>query len=83
MEMFAGAIQQLGSNSPTPKNITAAGNTLTNYSGQGVFPPVTFPAMHTQLNPCFSLAQVVNGQWKIVTGNTSDPFVCGTAVSAS
>lgn len=83
MLMFAGAIDQLGSNSPTPANITAAGNKISNYTGDGMFPPVTFPAMHTQLNPCFSLAQIVNGQWKVVTGNASDPFVCGDAVSAS
>ncbi len=83
MEMFAGAIGQLGSNPPTAKNITAAGNTIKNYTGQGMFPPVTFPAMHAQLNPCFSLAQVVNGQWQIVTGSASNPFVCGTAVPAT
>ena len=83
MEMFAGAINQLGSNTPTAKNITAAGNTINNYTGQGMFPPVSFPAMHAQLNPCFSLAQVVNGKWQIVTGSASNPFVCGAAVSAS
>ena len=83
MLMFAGAIQQLGSDAPTPQNITKAGNTLTNYTGQGMFPPVSFPADHTQLNPCFSLAQIVAGQWKIVTGNATNPFACGVAVSAT
>jgi branched-chain amino acid transport system substrate-binding protein len=83
MLLFAGAIQQLGSNAPTPQNIATAGNTLKNYTGQGMFPPVSFPADHSQLNPCFSLAQIVSGQWKIVTGNATDPFACGVAVSSS
>jgi branched-chain amino acid transport system substrate-binding protein len=83
MVMFQGAINQLGSKSPTPANIIAAGNTISGYTGYGLFPPVTFPKMHTQLNPCFALAQIVNGQWKIVTGTATDPFACGIAESAS
>jgi branched-chain amino acid transport system substrate-binding protein len=83
MVMFQGAIDQLGSNQPTAANIVAAGNKISNYTGDGLFPPVSFPAMHTQLNPCFSLAQIVSGQWKIVTGDSSNPFTCGDAVAAS
>jgi branched-chain amino acid transport system substrate-binding protein len=83
MVMFAGAIDKLGSAAPTPANIIKAGNTISGYTGDGLFPPVTFPKMHTQLNPCFSLAQIVNGQWKIVTGNATNPFECGVAESAS
>lgn len=83
MLMFAGAVQQLGSADPTSANITAAGNKISGYTGDGMFPPVTFPDMHTKLNPCFSLAQIVGGQWKIVTGNDANPFVCGDSVSAS
>jgi branched-chain amino acid transport system substrate-binding protein len=83
MEMFAGAVQALGSNAPTAKNLITAGNTLTNFTGDGMFPPVSFPADHTQLNPCFTLAQVVGDQWTVVTGTASDPFACGQAVSSS
>jgi len=83
MVMFQGAINQLGKKSPTPANIIAAGNTISGYTGDGLFPPVSFPAMHTQLNPCFSLAQIVNGQWKIVTGTATNPFACGAAESAA
>jgi hypothetical protein len=83
MVMFQGAINQLGKKSPTPANIIAAGNTISGYTGDGLFPPVSFPAMHTQLNPCFSLAQIVNGQWKIVTGTATNPFACGAADSAA
>jgi branched-chain amino acid transport system substrate-binding protein len=83
MVMFQGAINQLGSKAPTAANIIAAGNTISGYTGYGLFPPVTFPKMHTQLNPCFALAQIVDGQWKIVTGTATDPFACGLAESAS
>jgi branched-chain amino acid transport system substrate-binding protein len=81
--MLAGAIDKLGKSDPTPANIIKAGNTMAGYTGQGMFPPVTFPAMHTKLNPCFSIAQVVGGKWSIVTGDQANPFVCGDAVSAS
>jgi branched-chain amino acid transport system substrate-binding protein len=83
MLMLAGAVAKLGSSAPTPANLIKAGNTMSGYTGQGMFPPVTFPAMHTKLNPCFSIAQVVGGKWAIVTGNQANPFVCGDAVSAS
>jgi ABC-type branched-subunit amino acid transport system substrate-binding protein len=83
MLMFAGAIDKLGKADPTPANIIKAGNTMSGYTGQGMFPPVTFPAMHTKLNPCFSIAEVVGGKWSIVTGDQSNPFVCGDAVPAA
>lgn len=82
MMMLKGAVDLLGTNSPTPANLIAAGNKMTGYTGDGLFPPVTFPKMHTQLNPCFALAQIVNGQWKIVTGNATNPFECGVGEPA-
>jgi len=82
MMMLKGAVDQLGKNSPTPANLIAAGNKMSGYTGDGLFPPVTFPKMHTQLNPCFALAQIVNGQWKIVTGNATNPFECGVGEPA-
>ena len=83
MLMLAGAIDKLGKNDPTPANIIKAGNSMSGYTGQGMFPPVTFPAMHTKLNPCFSIAQVVGGKWSIVTGDQANPFVCGDSVPAA
>jgi hypothetical protein len=45
--------------------------------------PISFPAMHDTLAPCLSLAQVTNGQFKIVSGSGSNFLLCGTPVGNS
>jgi branched-chain amino acid transport system substrate-binding protein len=83
MTLFGGAVQQLGSKAPTPANIVAAGNSIKNYTADGMLQPISFPAMHDTLAPCLSLAQVTNGQFKIVSGSGSNFLLCGTPVGNS
>jgi branched-chain amino acid transport system substrate-binding protein len=80
MTLFGGAVQHLGSKAPTPANIVAAGNSIKNYTADGMLQPISFPAMHDTLAPCLSLAQVTNGQFKIVSGSGSNFLLCGTPV---
>jgi branched-chain amino acid transport system substrate-binding protein len=80
MTLFGGAVQRLGTKAPTSANIVAAGNSIKNFTADGMLQPISFPAMHDTLAPCLSFAQVTNGQFKIVSGSGTNFLLCGTPV---
>ncbi len=74
--LLAGGVQALGSKAVTRSSLTAATNTLKNYTGNGVLAPVSFPLFHTSAPSCLAFVQVQNGKWKQISGTTSKPFYC-------
>ncbi|MFY9890169.1 MAG: ABC transporter substrate-binding protein [Streptosporangiaceae bacterium] len=80
LTLFGGAVHLLGAKAPTYANIVAAGNSIKNFTADGMLQPVSFPEMHYTLAPCLSFAQVINGQFKIVSGSGANFLLCGTPV---
>jgi branched-chain amino acid transport system substrate-binding protein len=65
----------------TPKNITAALNTLHNDTIDGLMAPMSYPLMRTQPSPCLAFVQIRNGKWTQSSGTSSNPFLCTTISS--
>jgi hypothetical protein len=65
----------------TRQSLTNTTNKLTNYTGDGVMAPVTFPIMHTQTTRCLAFVQVQRGKWVQISGTKSSPFYCTNGLS--
>jgi ABC-type branched-subunit amino acid transport system substrate-binding protein len=80
-ELLAGGVAELGSKAVTRQSLTNATNKLTNYTGDGVMAPVTFPIMHTQTTRCLAFVQVQHGKWVQISGTKTSPFYCTNGLS--
>ena len=74
--LIQGGVDKLGSQPVTRASLVKATNTLTDYTGNGVLPPVSFPAFHTEATNCFAFVQVQNQKWVQISGNKTNPFFC-------
>jgi ABC-type branched-subunit amino acid transport system substrate-binding protein len=74
--LLAGGVQALGNQPVTRQSLTAATNSLQNYTGDGVLAPVSFPLFHTAAPSCLAFVQVQNGNWVQLSGTPSSPFYC-------
>lgn len=77
MLTLGGAIQALGTKSPTSANIVTAANGLHDFTADGMLQPVSFPAFHTEPALCLDLGQLQAGTWKSLSGTPTNPFFCG------
>jgi hypothetical protein len=48
---------------------------LKNYTADGIFPPVSFPAFQKDGSACLSVAEVVNSKWQALKSGAT-PWVC-------
>lgn len=74
--LLGAAIQALHGAAVTKASLTTAGNTIKNYTGEGLVPPLSYPTARTTGVSCSSFSQVMGGKWTILSGNPSAPFFC-------
>ena len=77
MVNLGGALQALGSKPPTRANIVAAGNSVANFTGDGILQPLSFPAFHTNPPLCIVEGKLESGKWVSISGTSANPFTCG------
>jgi hypothetical protein len=74
--LMGGGIAKIGKADVTRTSLANATNELKNYTGDGVFAPVTFPDFHTYPTSCLSFVQVQNKKWVQISGTKTNPFFC-------